>query len=181
MITSGGRIEEQVVITKPLTLSASPQDPATIQWQTAQPYQSTITVSRGGQVTLENVIVRHSSPSVANNYAIFVQGGKAEVTGCDISSSTGSGIGIEGGAVTATSSKIHDCQGNGAVIAGLIDDAAGGDVSEEPSAQVSHQAAHIICNFWPPLLLGAESLTCAGPVCWSRACREWWQWLNSTG
>lgn len=128
---AAGRYEEQVVISKPITLSANPDDPATLQWQTSQPYQSTITIMAGGQLRLNNIIIRHSSPSVANNYALFVRGGTSELTRCDISSSTGSGIGMEGGTATVWSSKIHDCQGNGAVIAGSIDLSGGMDATED--------------------------------------------------
>lgn len=148
------------MVSKPITLSSSPEDPATLQWETTEPYQSTITVIQGGQIRLENVTVRHSSPSVANNYAIFVQGGRAEVTSCDISSRTGSGIGVEGGMITVTSSKVHDCQGNGAVVAGSIDLAGGMDASDDGTAPASE-----VCHSFTHELMAAPSLHSSATRC----------------
>ena len=151
---AGGSYEEQIVVSKALTLYAKPDEPTSLQWQTTKPYQSTITVAAGGRLLLENITIRHSSPSVANNYALFVQGGDAEVTGCDIRSSTGSGIGVEGGALTVTNSKIRECVGNGAVIAGSIDSRASLSESDEELMSLRPKVSDAAgtCH-WPAILL----------------------------
>eukprot|EP00892_Ulva_mutabilis_P001898 jgi/Ulvmu1/11709/UM008_0120.1 len=140
-LTMKGVYEEQIVVSKPITLYAKPEEGATLQWRTTKPYQSTIKVIPGGQLRLENITIRHSSPSVANNYAVFVQGGDVQAYGCDICSSSGSGIGLEGGTITAESSKVHDCVGNGAVIAGSIDT---GPVSEDDGVNDIRPKAHFV-------------------------------------
>lgn len=94
--------------------------PATIQWQTTQPYESAVLVRPGASLRLENINVRHSSPSVANNYSVFCQEGKLEAVACDISSASGSGIGIEGGAAVLSDCQIRNCKLSGAVVAGAL-------------------------------------------------------------
>jgi hypothetical protein len=110
---------ERIVVTKDVTLSA-PSATASIQWKTTQPYESTVTVRPGARLKLENVSIRHSSPSVANNYSIFCQGGTLEIANCDISSATGSGIGMEGGTALISDSRIQGCKGSGIVVAGAL-------------------------------------------------------------
>jgi hypothetical protein len=119
-------------VTRDVTLSAT--NPATIDWQTKQPYESTVVVCRGARLRMENVIVRHSSPSVANNYAIFCQEGAFEAVNCDFSSTTGSGVGMEGGSVSLSDCRIQGCKGSGAVLAGALSTADAG--FDEDSSQV---------------------------------------------
>lgn len=55
----------------------------TIVWETDRPYESVVQ-SSGEDVHLIGLKLRHSSPSVANNYAVFMQGGSLllEVFAC---------------------------------------------------------------------------------------------------
>ena len=44
----------------------------TVEWRTKSPYESVVQCSASG-AKLEGLTLRHSSPSVANNYAVYVQ------------------------------------------------------------------------------------------------------------
>ncbi len=47
-----------------------------VVWEVARPYESVVQLTEAGvEVQLEGLSFRHSSPSVANNYAVFVQVG----------------------------------------------------------------------------------------------------------
>ena len=79
-------------------------------------------------VTVRGLTVRHASPSVASNYAVLVSaGGTLRMEECDVSSSTGSGVGCEGGRVDATRCAFRGCHLHGAILVGdLMGDAAAG-------------------------------------------------------
>lgn len=117
-----------------MTLAAAASNPAIIEWQTTKPYESAVSVRPGARLRLENITVRHSSPSVANNYAVFCQGGSLEAVNCNISSTTGSGIGMEGGSAFVSDSQIQGCKGSGAVVAGAL-------VTSETELDVGQDAA----------------------------------------
>ena len=55
-----------------MTIAAAPEEAVEVNWATQQPYQATIdcTGVRDGPVVLRGLRVRHSSPSIANNYAV---------------------------------------------------------------------------------------------------------------
>jgi len=78
---------------------------------------------------MQGITVRHRSPSVANNYAIHSQAGSCELRACDISSASGSGIGVEGGRLLATAVRVHDCVSNGLVAAADVTEGEPADVS----------------------------------------------------
>ena len=46
----------------------------TVIWETQQPYESVLQ-STAQSAVVKGLRLRHSSPSVANNYAVFMQGG----------------------------------------------------------------------------------------------------------
>ena len=72
------RYAERLVITRPVTIQAAPGDAVELTWQSNEPYQSTIEVdaqtypelAEPSAVVLQGLRVRHSSPSIANNYAV---------------------------------------------------------------------------------------------------------------
>lgn len=80
------RYAERLVLTRPVTIQASPGDAVELTWQSSEPYQSTIEVDASvypeladpAAVVLQGLRVRHSSPSIANNYAVrlVVSGGR---------------------------------------------------------------------------------------------------------
>ena len=125
-----GMYHERITITKPLCLLAD--HGATIAWKTDKPYEAAITVALsegmgdGATVRVAGLTVRHSSPSIAQNYAVYVpqpQSASAdrvhiEFRDCDISSATGSGVGIEGGDVTLASCAISGCKNHGILYVG---------------------------------------------------------------
>ena len=83
-------------------------------------------------LTLRNVTVRHNSPSVANNYAVFATTGSGLVIeGCDVSSETGSGVVGEGAEIRVTRCKIHDCKTHGVAVYGDLLGEFGSGVVEQ--------------------------------------------------
>lgn len=169
------RYTERLVISRPVTIATAPGADVEVSWTTREPYQSVVEVDSAlgeglegaGAVRLRGLRLRHSSPSVANNYAVRLvvstgrgcgqrgrghhsvlvrdwpqrgqgwvlevakrpasptqpapglvhpahQGCGAVLEGCDISSSTGDGVGVEGGAPALLRCTVHDCQRHGA-------------------------------------------------------------------
>ena len=84
------------------------------------PYQATFEVSDGVQnVTLRGITVRHASPSVANNYAVFARPGSSlAVERCDVSSDTGCGVSGEGATLRVSGCDVHDCVSHGVAVYG---------------------------------------------------------------
>lgn len=143
---AGGLYPERIIVSKDVTLSGQANTPTTIQWQTTQPYESTVTVRPGARLRLENINLRHSSPSVANNYCCFCQEGAFEAVNCDINSKTGSGIGLEGGTAFISDSRIQGCRGSGAVVAGALltsDIGLDPDNSATPKVRSSSTQPHL--------------------------------------
>mmetsp|Transcript_300 Transcript_300/g.798 ORF Transcript_300/g.798 Transcript_300/m.798 type:complete len:160 (+) Transcript_300:287-766(+) len=65
---------------------------------------------------MKGITVRHSSPSVASNYAVRINSGSLRMENCDVSSSTGSGVGTEGGSVQIVSCSITSSKRHGVAI-----------------------------------------------------------------
>ncbi len=69
---------ERLIITRPVSIQAAPDEAVELTWQSSEPYQSTIEVDASvypelaepTAVLLQGLRVRHSSPSIANNYAV---------------------------------------------------------------------------------------------------------------
>lgn len=116
----GGRYTERLVITQPVTIRAAPGEAVEVAWTTGEPYQATLECGPGveGGVLLQGLRVKHSSPSVANNYAVRLQGSNAVLLDCDISSATGDGVGIEGGAPRLQNCSMHHCERHGVAVFG---------------------------------------------------------------
>jgi hypothetical protein len=104
--------------------SARPSSPA--------PYEATIEAAAGCVgLLLRNITVRHSSPSVANNYAVFATAGSGvSLEGCDVSSETGSGVVGEGAQIRVSGCRVHGCKTHGVAIYGdLLGEFGGGTVA----------------------------------------------------
>ena len=132
-LAPGGYYGERVIITRPITLEAEPGGGAvTLTHDTELPYEATVQVECPG-VTLRGLTIRHSSPSIAGNYAILVRSaGGLTLERCDVSSTTGSGLGVEGGTATAVQCKLTNCRRHGAALYGdLLGAVAGGSVLED--------------------------------------------------
>ena len=70
----------------------------TLEHFTSTPYEATLEAAPGCTgLAVHNLTIRHGSKSVANNYAVFAQGGSSlTLSGCDVKSETGSGVAGEG-------------------------------------------------------------------------------------
>lgn len=109
--------------------STDPANPTTIVLDTDDHYVPALTVT-SSDTTIESLSIRHRSPSVANNYAIYLQNA-SDVTlrRLDVSSTTGTGVAIEGGRGTLdiVDCVIHDTKNNGI---GLFPDVLADDTDD---------------------------------------------------
>lgn len=123
----------RLVLERPVTLECVPSASVTLVHETERPYEAAVEVRCAG-VVLRGVRVRHSSPSIATDYALFVRGSGAsvELEDVDISSATGSAVGVEGGRVGARRCRFHDSPDHGAALYGdLLGETAGTSVLED--------------------------------------------------
>ena len=154
------------MISKRVRVVADGSGSVTLAWSTDAPYQSAIESQGLHGASISGLTIRHRSPSVANNYAVFlqarvhvtyegrgqsdkvghscrcarrcfscgnpvqprshcrpipwscvyVQGSDLSLQDCDISSSTGTGVGIEGGAPLIGRCTVHNCERHGVAI-----------------------------------------------------------------
>ena len=101
---------------------------AVLRWQTKAPYESAIDFDLSGttgsaappSLVVEGVRIEHSSKSVAQNYAVYVNAPRSTATlrRCTVSSATGSGVGVEGGAAALEACTLRDCKAHGAAVLG---------------------------------------------------------------
>ena len=138
LLIAGGTYKESLVIsTKKLTLEAWPPGAQVlIEVSTQEPYIHCLDIS--SDATVKGLTFKHSSKSVANNYAILVQG-SATLTLVDstVSSSSGSGIGIEGGALIQNC-QVTNCKSHGIAIFSPIE--------EEGLSSPSHSTRILNCT-----------------------------------
>ncbi|KAG2491218.1 hypothetical protein HYH03_010428 [Edaphochlamys debaryana] len=119
VLVGPGRYRERLVLTRPISIRAWPKyAPVELVWETPQPYQSTLQLEAQGEVLLEGLTVRHSSKSVANNYAVYITAGTPRLVDCDVSSASGAGVGVEGASPQLLGCRIHDCARQGMAIFG---------------------------------------------------------------
>ena len=127
-LTAGGVVRGRGVITRDVTLLGA-ASATVLESRSAAPYQATLDISNGAAVTLRDVTVAHSSPSVANNYALYCRGGRVTAERCSISSETGSGIGAEGGTLSLRGCRVAGCARGGLVLAADLETAAAAAVT----------------------------------------------------
>jgi len=70
-------------------------------------------------------------------FVVCTQGSDLVLEDCDISSSTGSGVGIEGGSPAIRKCAVHNCERNGIAVFSELGGAAG-----EPAHPLLYQAPH---------------------------------------
>lgn len=127
IIVRPGTYRERLTISRAVSLQADPG--AIVDWRSDKPYEATLTIDlaggEAGTCLVSGLTLRHYSKSIAQNYCLFVPApsgaasrSKIEIRGCDISSESGSGVGIEGGDVTLSSSRIAGCKNHGVLFLG---------------------------------------------------------------
>ena len=129
VLVKPGSYTERLIVRQPMKLLAEPG--ATLSWTSDKPYEAALTIDlsgaeAAGDVIISGLKVRHFSPSIAQNYGVFVPApttpaaskSRVELRGCDVTSSSGSGVGVEGGDVTLTSSRIGACKNHGVLYLG---------------------------------------------------------------
>ena len=132
VIVRPGLYMERLTITRPVSLLADPG--AVVNWKSDKPYEAALTIDLSDQdekdagttCLVSGLTIRHYSKSIAQNYCVFVPApsrpasrfSKVEIRGCDISSESGSGVGVEGGDVSLAMSKIASCKNHGVLFLG---------------------------------------------------------------
>jgi hypothetical protein len=112
---------------------------------TDEHYLPAIVVS-GANVTVESLQVRHRSPSVANNYAVYLNNASnVALRDLDVSSATGTGVAIEGGTGTVDiiDCRLHDNRNNGL---GIFPDATATDDDENARLEIRVSGTEISGN-----------------------------------
>lgn len=121
------RIEETLQIRTPnLTLRGAGREATTLVLNTDEHYVPAIAIASTG-TCIDGIRIRHRSPSVANNFAVYLRNASdVTLSGLSISSETGTGLAIEGGhgTITVSDCDIHDTKNNGI---GLFGDVGGDD------------------------------------------------------
>jgi nitrous oxidase accessory protein NosD len=125
IIITPGTYKERLVISRPVTLitAARGEDDltttTTLLWSTNDHYESVINIKSPG-VVVSGLNIQHSSPSIADNFAVKIEAGDVQLLNCTVSSKTGTGIGIEtpgssgsGNTVILNECIIKDCNLNG--------------------------------------------------------------------
>jgi len=74
--------------------------------------------SRAIRVEIRGVSIDHASKSVAQNYAVFVNGADVTLSQCKITSHTGAGIGVERGKLQINDCAVSDCKAHGIAVLG---------------------------------------------------------------
>ena len=122
-----GTYRETCTIRKPLQLVAAPGARPVVELISDQPYQHALTIDVAtdavGEVLVEGFELRHTSPSIAQNYAVYsasttARSVKAVLRDLDITSSSGTGVGVEGGEVELLDSRVRGCKGHGLAFLG---------------------------------------------------------------
>ena len=124
VIVRPGVYQERIKISRSVVLKAEPG--AILSWESDKPYEAALTVDLSEAGTAADVLVsglaiKHFSPSIAQNYAVYVPPpsraadaqSRIELRYCDVSSRSGSGVGVEGGMVSVVSCRVHDCKNHG--------------------------------------------------------------------
>ena len=157
-IAPGGYYGERLILTRPIVLEVEPEGGAvTLTHDTEFPYEATVQVECTG-VTLRGLQVRHSSPSIAGNYAVLVRSaGGLTLERCDVSSTTGSGLGVEGGTATAVQCRFTNCRRHGAALYGdLMGAVAGTTVLEDCTITANREEGVILRDGAEASLLGCK-------------------------
>ena len=97
--------------------------------------------------------------------------GACHVQGCDISSTTGTGVGTEGGSVTLVDCRIHDCKRHGAAFFGSLYGEEGA-IPQSPPPFCSDDCIYASMQ----AALGtacARRHRCGGQLQHQRQCTEW--------
>ena len=124
-----GTYTERVRLTRSVKLLADKG--AVLNWKSDKPYEAALTIdlseaAGASQVLVEGLAVTHFSPSIAQNYGVYVPAlsaaanaeSRIELRGCQVSSGSGNGVGIEGGDVTLSSCLVSGCKYHGVVFVG---------------------------------------------------------------
>ncbi len=67
------RYRERLLISKRVAVEAAPGAKVVVEWRSGKPYECAVGSAGPCGGVLRGLAVRHSSPSVANNYAVFLQ------------------------------------------------------------------------------------------------------------
>lgn len=118
VVVRAGTYAERLTLTRSVRLLADAG--AVLDWKSKGPNEPALTVDLSGataacEILVSGLAVRHASPYFSQNYAVYVPrpaaaadgGSRIEMRGCEVSSSTGTGVGVEGGDLALLDSKVR--------------------------------------------------------------------------
>ena len=114
-LTEGEERRGQIVVREGESLLIRGSANCVLEHVTSEPYQPVIRVLPGAKLVIEGgggLTVRHSSPSVASNYAIEV-GPRKVLRNTTVTSSTGSGVCVQGEAAKSSAAKFWTARSTG--------------------------------------------------------------------
>ena len=119
VLARGPHAGRAVLARRVALLGGGGADATTLAWRMDAPYQSTVAARAPGCV-VGGLTITHASPSVANNYAVHAEGGAAgfTLTGCDVVSTTGTGVGLDAAECSVEGCTIHECARFGVAVFG---------------------------------------------------------------
>ena len=110
---------------------------ATLEHFTSAPYEPVMRVL-GSCVVEGDIRITHASPSVASNFAVGVgRDASLRIVGATITSSTGSGVCVEGGTCDLDSVRIVDCKEHGLAFYQDIESGQGSVVSVRGGTEIA--------------------------------------------
>lgn len=129
IIVRPGIYAERLILTHSVRLLADAG--AVLDWKSTGPNEPALTVDLSSatsscDVLVTGLVVKHFSDYFSQNYAVYVArpapaadvGSHIELRGCEVSSGSGSGVGIEGGDFTLTESRVSGCKFHGVAFLG---------------------------------------------------------------
>jgi len=140
---AAGKYKERLLINKPVTIESFPAgSDVEIVWQTDEPYEHTVWIGKGAsrsgpgvpeapmgdedsanETILRGLRIRHQGSPTSNDYAVYITAGSPLVAGCDISSGTGTGIGVEAAKrPRIMNCRVRGCAGHGIAVFGAMDE-----------------------------------------------------------
>ena len=143
---AAGYYAERLLFTRPVRLESAPGAEVIVEHETEVPYEATLTVESEG-VVVERLTFRHTSPSIAANYCVLVRGtGCLTMERCSVTSSTGSGLGCEGGRVSIRETEFAGCKRHGVLFTGDLegDSPFGGSVLESCLMQKNREHGAVL-------------------------------------
>lgn len=149
---------QNVVNSKKINIRAQPG--AILAWNTKDHYEPALELLDCNSITISGLAIEHNSPSVANNYAVRLVNCTQTtlLEDCDVTSTSGSGMGIEGGSPHIKNCTFHNCKSNGMMLFGQLEgEESSSAVIENCRVTSNTQSGIVVRADATPRILATES------------------------